>query len=131
MQKRIIFKNGKKYIVNVPSWQGLGDIEQVGSGSLPIYFITPFIDRQPVDVSGSIGATISFSVSAGPAGPFDNLAYQWVSGSTNISDGAHFTGSQTMTLTVYNIIAANTGSYYVAVTNVNGTLTSSHVGLLV
>ena len=130
MLKRVIIRNGKKYIVNVPTWdEAMTWGDQVGTGSQP--YILPFISTQPLNASGSIGATVSFFVDGGPAGPFDGLTYQWTSGSTSLVDNGHFTGSNAPTLIIYNLISSNSGSYYVSLATVNGSITSSHVSLTV
>ena len=65
----------------------------------------------------ALGNTITFNViTAGT-----NLSYQWMQGSTSLTDNTVFAGSQTNTLTVSNVSAAQLGSYSVSVNGTCGT----------
>ena len=127
MQRRIIIRNGKKYIVNVPTWNDISWGDQVGSGEQP-YFL-PFISQQPTSITSLVGTTAIFVVVAGPSGPFDYLAYQWYFGGVPLTDTTQITGSLSPILYVNNISGINEGDYYVQVSNANGFITSSHVTL--
>jgi hypothetical protein len=131
MLKRVIIRNGKKYMVNVPSWDS--DVawgDQVGTGSTP--YILPFISVQPVNTTTGAGTSSFFTSAAGPAGPFDWVKYQWYSGSSAaLVDGGRYTGSQSPNLTITPTIAANAGTYWVLASNAYGSITSSHVTLTV
>ena len=62
------------------------------------------------------GGTITFSVTANSSQP---LTYQWY------KDGVAIAGQTSSTLTINNATSADVGSYYVAVTNENGTVNSN------
>ena len=80
-----------------------------------------FIITQPASQTVPLGATVTLSVTAGGSAP---LHYQWFWQNTSLSDGGPFTGSATSTLTIANVSRAQTGSYYVTVSNTAGTTTS-------
>jgi hypothetical protein len=90
--------------------------------------VLPFITVQPANETVVAGSTAAFSVTAGGTSP---LSYQWSEGSSNLVDGGGIFGSQTSTLTISNVSAANVGSYSVWVTNVAGSVTSLGAALVV
>jgi hypothetical protein len=91
----------------------------------------PYIDGQPVSgraVYGGAGSYIFFGVDAGGT---PSLGYHWYfnsnqsySGATELADGSHYSGSSTFELTVTNLTAADSGYYFVVVTNSIGSVTS-------
>lgn len=136
MARRIIIRNGKKYIVNVPDYADsevdqaayqAGFLDSAGSGSLPsrssIY--PPIIGLQPRSITTGSTATIFFISTAGPIGPFDYIMYRWQKGGVALLDGGAITGSITTTLTLTNIAAGNAGNYTMTATNQYGNVTSS------
>jgi hypothetical protein len=59
------------------------------------------------------------------------LNYQWYFNGTNLTDGPHFAGSGTSGLAVLNAQLADSGNYYLIVTNSIGSATSAVVTLTV
>jgi alpha-tubulin suppressor-like RCC1 family protein len=59
------------------------------------------------------------------------LNYQWYFNGTNLTDGPHFAGSGTSGLAVLNAQPADSGNYYLIVTNSIGSATSAVVTLTV
>ena len=87
--------------------------------------LTPAITQQPTNVTVNIGDPASFSVTATgdpSAGP---LTYQWQHAGTNLSNGGHFSGVNTATLTVSNASTNDAGSYRCVLSNSGGSTTSS------
>ena len=82
----------------------------------------PAITAQPLSQTNTIGANISFSVTANGTAP---LTYQWRLFGTNLS-GATNTG-----YSITNIQPANGGDYTVVITNSFGSITSSVATLTV
>lgn len=76
----------------------------------------PSITTQPVNQTNSVGANVSFFVTASGTVP---LAYQWRFYGTNVS------GATTNPFSISNIQASNAGNYTVVVTNAFGSVTSS------
>ncbi|HEX3624426.1 MAG TPA: LamG-like jellyroll fold domain-containing protein [Verrucomicrobiae bacterium] len=91
----------------------------------------PFIDGQPISgrsVYGGPGTYVYFGVDAGGTLA---LGYQWYfnstqsySGATKLTDGSHYSNSGTLEVTVTNLTAADSGYYFVVVTNNIGSVTS-------
>ena len=91
----------------------------------------PYIDGQPVtgrSVYGGPGSYIYFGVDAGGT---PTLGYQWYfsasqtyAGATALVNGTHYSGSSTFEATVTNLTAADSGFYYVVITNDVGSVTS-------
>ncbi|MEO7983440.1 MAG: T9SS type A sorting domain-containing protein, partial [Bacteroidota bacterium] len=73
----------------------------------------PAITVQPAPAAQTIcpGFTVTYSVTATGAG----LTYQWKLGATNLVDNVQVNGSNTNTLRIFNVSAANSGSYTVVV----------------
>ncbi|HEX3799826.1 MAG TPA: S8 family serine peptidase [Verrucomicrobiae bacterium] len=76
----------------------------------------PFITTQPTNIIGLVGTNVMFLVSAGGTSPF---AYQWVFESNNIA------GANSNILTLTNIQNPQEGNYWVVVSNIAGSATSS------
>ncbi|MBL8765315.1 MAG: immunoglobulin domain-containing protein [Phycisphaerae bacterium] len=103
----------------------------VGNGfaSDPVPFCTTplAINSQPSSVNVCSGASATFTVGATGTGP---ITYQWRRGTTNLTNGGHFSGVTTATLTVNPATAADTGTNYnCVVTHGCGSLTSSNATL--
>ena len=82
----------------------------------------PFISSQPTDQTLSVGGIANFTVTAGGTAP---LAYQWY------FNGANIAGATNPLLVLGNVQLTNTGTYYVVVTNLAGSVTSSNAHLAV
>ena len=80
--------------------------------------LPPLITNQPVNVDFTLGGTINLSVGVDSAAP---PTYQWYRGLTPVS------GATNQTLTIPNATLAAVGSYYVAVTTLNGVALSANV----
>src|SRR5262249_22134907 len=78
--------------------------------------VAPFIVSQPQDQNVVVGATASFSVSAGGSPP---LSYQWRFNNTDVS------GATNSTLNINNAQLSDGGNYSVMVANPLGFVTSS------
>jgi hypothetical protein len=77
--------------------------------------LPPLITTQPTNVNFNVGDTLNFGVAVDSALP---VTYQWY------KDQAAISGATSGTLTVANANVVAIGSYYVAVTNANGGVTS-------
>ena len=88
------------------------------------------VSSQPVSVTLSPGQTAHFTISATTGG---TLYYQWFTAlpsNTNfvaLVDGGNISGSATANLTVSGAGAADWGSYYVQVSNADGSVVSSSI----
>ncbi|HEY3132395.1 MAG TPA: immunoglobulin domain-containing protein [Acidobacteriota bacterium] len=76
----------------------------------------PTIISQPQSQTVSVGANVTFSVTAGGTTP---LSYQWR------KDGANISGATNATLTLNNVQRTDAGNYTVVVSNSIGTITST------
>jgi hypothetical protein len=94
--------------------------------------IPPTIDSQTPSggpLTAGAGGTITFSVVAHATHPIN---YQWVkSGSGNLVDDGHFTGSLTPNLTIHNLVAGDAGPYFCHLSNSDGTADSASVTLTI
>jgi outer membrane protein assembly factor BamB len=84
--------------------------------------VPPAIDRQPLSQTGSLGASVTFSVNAHGSSPLD---YNWQ------FQGANLAGATNPTLCLNRITAAQAGTYSVVVTNAAGEVTSHAAALIV
>jgi hypothetical protein len=82
--------------------------------------VSPKITAQPTNVTVNIGDTASFSVSATGIAP---LNYQW------LKDGSLLPDATNATLTLTNVQPLLIGNYMVAVSDTNGSVTSSSASL--
>ena len=82
----------------------------------------PDITQQPTDEFATAGGSATFSATASGSGP---LSYQWY------FNGAAIPGATGSSYTITNVQASDSGQYTVAVTNSNGTVTSSAGNLYV
>lgn len=80
------------------------------------------ISTEPTNVVASSGSAATFAVTASGTGP---LRFQWYFNGTNIM------GATNSTLVFTNVHATNAGTYYVTVTNLYGSATSSNTTLTV
>ncbi len=88
----------------------------------------PSISVQPQSVIAFTNGTPKFRVTAVGSAP---LHYQWYTNSitTALSNGGNLTGTTNTTLTIANATLANGGNYFVVVTNLLGSATSSVASL--
>ncbi len=84
------------------------------------------ITQQPAAQSVCAGATAVFTVAATGEG---TLTYRWQKGGTDLSDGGHYAGTATATLTVSGVDAGDVASYRCVVTGGCGSATSNAAAL--
>jgi hypothetical protein len=89
---------------------------------------SPHVTVQPLSRIAAPGAGVAFLAFAVGNQP---LSYQWQCNGTNLTDNGQVAGSQSGTLTVANVLAGNTGSYQLIVTNACGSATSAPATLTV
>ena len=107
---------------------GLGSFVQSASASLSLQ-TDPTVSSQPQSLTTNFGATAIFQVTPFGTAPF---TYQWHKvGTGNLTDGGNILGSQSNTLAVSSLTYPDGGSYYVTVSNINGTVDSSNAVLTV
>ncbi|HTL71901.1 MAG TPA: immunoglobulin domain-containing protein [bacterium] len=80
------------------------------------------VTLSPSNQTSSVGSSLTLTASAEGSGPF---GYQWYFNSTLLTDGGRISGSATKALNISNAQTANTGDYYVVVTNLLTVATSS------
>ena len=78
---------------------------------------TPVITTQPISRTVGAGSGTNFTVVVSSPSA---LTYQWQHEGTNISNGGHFSGVTTATLTISNADTNDAGAYKVRVTNADG-----------
>lgn len=88
----------------------------------------PTITQHPASQTASIGSTATFTVLAVGTAP---LAYQWQKSQANLSNGGHYAGVTTATLTISNADAADAGDYRCVVSNGYGSATSNEATLTI
>jgi hypothetical protein len=94
----------------------------------------PQITQEPFPASTTPGQTVYFTAAAIGAntGPYPiPLQYQWFKNGFAIFDNGHYAGTQSNELSVNNVTAADTGQYFLQVSNLCGFDTSDTVGILV
>ena len=101
------------------------------NGHVNVY--APFIISNPVDQANYKGFTASFSVTASGTMP---MTYQWISGSTLLTDTDRITGSylvdgSSSKLQINNLQFSDSGSYKARVSNWVGTIYSETASLTV
>jgi uncharacterized repeat protein (TIGR03803 family) len=95
---------------------------------LTVMVSQPIITGQPVSSTNVVGTMATFSVSATGDGP---LLYEWQENGTNLTDGGNISGSTMATLTINNLVVANSGYYSVIVSNALTNVVSSNALLTV
>jgi len=88
--------------------------------------VGPTITAQPVARNICPGTTTTFSVTASGSG---TLSYQWQKNQVNLTNGGHYSGVTTATLTVSNADSGDVANYRCNVTDVNGTTPSNEAAL--
>ncbi len=86
------------------------------------------ITGQPANQSVASGGTANFSVTATGNG---TLTYQWQKNSVNLSNGGHYSGVTTATLTISTANSSDAASYRCVVTGGCGSATSNSATLTV
>jgi hypothetical protein len=89
--------------------------------------LPPVFVQQPSDQSAVPGGTASFSVAVEGSPP---LAYQWQQNGINLSDGGHFSGVHTPTLTITGASGTDFADYRCVVSNPYGTNVSQTARLI-
>jgi hypothetical protein len=86
----------------------------------------PTITQQPVNRSVAPGGTTNFTTVASGSG---TLGYRWQKAGDWLSNGGHYSGATTGTLTISNADTNDAASYRCVVTNAYGSVTSAVVTL--
>ncbi len=81
-----------------------------------------FTSQPPSSQALYAGRTARFSMTADGSAP---LVFRWQKNGTNISDGGNISGTQTGSLTISNVSAADAAAYALVVTNSVGAITSA------
>ena len=93
----------------------------------------PFFTALPQNSTNSLAQTVRFTSAASGTGP---LTYQWYLNNGQVFDGTSgsgsiLSGSQSPSLTISNLTAADAGTYTVTVTGANGSTNSTPGAILV
>jgi len=101
-----------------------------GNASLTVtnFISPPIITQQPTNQTVAAGGTANLSVSAIGTEP---LSYRWQKNNSNLSNGGHYSGATTDTLTISGADAGDSASYRCVVTNVYGTTNSATATLTI
>lgn len=86
----------------------------------------PVISQHPAVQSVCPGATATFTVAASGGGTF---AYRWQKNGDNLTNGGHYSGVTTATLTISSADPADVANYRCVVTNIAGSATSHEAAL--
>lgn len=89
--------------------------------------VSPTITQHPSVQNICPNGTTTFTVAAAGDTP---LSYQWQKNQSDLSDGGHYSGVTTVTLTVSNADAADAANYRCVVTNAFGSATSNQAALM-
>ncbi len=90
--------------------------------------IPPAITQQPDNQSVPTGGSASFTILASGSNP---LSYQWQKNNTNLSNGGHYSGVTTNTLTISDADPADAAGYRCIVTNAHGSTNSAAATLTI
>ncbi len=88
----------------------------------------PSIATQPASQFGALGSTIKLSVNASGTGP---LSYQWFQSGVALADGGNVSGSSSNVLTIAALTTNEVATYFVVVSNVVGSITSTNATISV
>lgn len=88
--------------------------------------VPPSITQQPQAQDVCAGATATFTVAASGSG---TLSYKWQKNGSDISNGGHYSGATTSTLTVSNVDSQDEANYRCVVTSPYGSATSNNAAL--
>lgn len=108
---------GSTYIAATVSW-----IAGVLKGTL----VCPGITTQPIAQTVAPGNTATFTIAATGT---SLLTYQWQKNSANITNGGHYSGCTTATLTISSTDNGDVTNYRCMVTNTGGTVASNQAAL--
>ena len=98
------------------------------SSNAVLTVLDPWIIGQPQNQAVVVGGLAAFSVSAVGTAP---LCYHWLKNGVNLVDGMHISGALTATLALAQVQSADTATYSVSVSNLNGQVVSSNATLVV
>ena len=88
---------------------------------------TPQVTAHPGNANAFLNGGATFTVTA--TGGW--LSYQWRKGTSDLVDGPNISGANSPTLTLSNLLPADSGNYNVVVTNTAGSATSNDGALVV
>jgi hypothetical protein len=86
----------------------------------------PTITQQPTAQSVCTGLTAAFTAAASGSG---TLSYQWQKNSVNVTNGGHYSGCTTTTLTIASSNSSDVASYRCVVTDSSGSTNSNQAAL--
>lgn len=98
------------------------------SNSAALSLVTTTITSHPANRTITEGQTTTFTVSATGKG---SLAYQWQKNGVNVTNGGHYSGTATATLTIIEADGTDVASYRCVVTGDCGSATSNAATLTV
>lgn len=111
--------SGYTYQCVVSNQYGIVTSAPPASLTVTIFIQPPSITGSPADVTNYVGNTETFAP-VFPQGT-EPLAYQWYHGATKLSDdGTNYSGSTSNSLSISNLVTAESGNYYLVVTNTGG-----------
>ncbi len=90
--------------------------------------VPPSITESPASRSVVIGSNTVFAVTVTGTEPF---GFQWYNNTTKLLDDTRRSGSTSNILSISNVQTSDAGSYYLAVTNAGGSVTSSFAALTI
>ena len=90
--------------------------------------VPPSIATQPANQFGALGSPIVLAVTAAGTGP---LSYQWFQAGVPLAEGGNISGSTSNILTIAGLTTNEVASYFVVVTNVIGSVTSTSASVSV
>jgi uncharacterized delta-60 repeat protein len=79
------------------------------------------ISSQPISQTNNAGSVAAFNIVAGGDPP---VSFSWQKNGAALADGGNVSGSLTSTLTLSNVLHADSGGYSVIVSNAGGSVTS-------
>ena len=90
--------------------------------------VPPSITTPPANQFGALGSPIVLAVTAAGTGP---LSYQWFQAGVPLAEGGNISGSTSNILTIAGLTTNEVASYFVVVTNVIGSVTSTSASVSV
>jgi len=135
-----VWRSLGEYILNASTQYSVTLDGSTGAGSSPAnnagrsdaikwVFVSsggPTITQHPIDHEECPGDTVIFTVSATGQGM---LSYQWQKDQVNLSNGGHYSGVTTASLTVSNVDSNDVGDYRCVVTDDNSSTNSNTAAL--
>jgi O-glycosyl hydrolase len=104
----LAYKDSGSYSVIVTNHVG----NTLTSSPAVLTVIDPYVVTPPVNQTNVFGTTATFSVVASGTSP---IGYQWQENGVALSDNGHDVGTATANLTIFNVSAADVGTYSVVV----------------